>query len=162
MGKIILAIFAIMFSPCLLALLPDRQRQRGRQIDRPDPTSWKDGSDADAENSPFCDFCETPHVLTEKERKAEFDRQQAAFDVEFLIEQIDILYGEYHEITADLDILSGKIDIAEDMHEVDKLKRYYKEREKLNKALMSVSAKIHNTEKKLRSAQFKAGLEITC
>ena len=162
MHKIILLIFAIMLSPCLLALLPDQQHKRSRPIGRQDPTPWADGADDSGENSAFCDFRETPHVLTEKERKAEFDRQQAAFDVDFLIGQIDILYGEYHEITSDLDILSGKIDIAEDMHEVDKLKRYYKDREKLNKSLLSVSAKIHNTEKKLRSAQFKAGMQVTC
>jgi len=100
--------------------------------------------------------------ISEKERKAEFDRQQAELDVGFFTEQIDILYDEYHSIKDDLDILTAKIDIAKDLREVDKLKRYYKQRDKLNKNLFAVSGKIHTAERRLRSAQYKAGIEITC
>lgn len=99
---------------------------------------------------------------SEKERKWLFDRQQALLDADFLVGQLDILYQEYHGIIDDLDIVAGRIKIKEAMREVDKLKREYKERDQLNKRLLTVSGRIHNTEKKLRTAQFKAGLEITC
>ena len=101
-------------------------------------------------------------VRIAKEKRAEFEVNQAVLDVEFYISRLDDLYTEYHSIQEDLDILGGKIDIAEDMHGVDKLKRLYKQRDKIKKNMQTVLERIHNTEKKLRSAQYKAGIEITC
>lgn len=99
---------------------------------------------------------------TEKERKKAFDRQQALLDVEYYIGQVDSLYSEYHTINEDLQNLSMEIAVSQAMREVDKTKRHYKDRAKLEKKLRSLDASIHTAEKRLRSAQFKAGIEITC
>lgn len=78
MGKIILIIFAIMFSPCLLRFLPDpKSRQPLTEEETPEVT-----------------FCDAPPVMTEKERKAKFAKEEASSQKQYIdhrLEQIDYL-----------------------------------------------------------------------
>ncbi len=165
---LIVFILVLFVVPHVLSILPDAKGQRhvksntGTQevLSAGFVDDDNDEDDSEEDNEEYDLWSYDDQFVTEKDRKADFDQKQAAVDVEFLTGQLDILNEEYWSIKEDLDILEGKISIAQDMNEVDKLKRHYKERDKLNKNLFTVNNKIHNTEKKLRVAQFKAGQRI--
>lgn len=178
MFKIVLLIFATIFAPVwiswILELFPKKEKATEP---KKNPCFFLTYPAQDTEDL-FCDLADdldletgedgsvtvTCEVLTrsEKEQKAEFNRQQAQLDVDFLIGQLDSMYDEYHDIEEDMKVLAAQIRIGEAMHEVDKLKRHYKEQTRLNKQLRTVANQIHNTEKKLHTAQFKAGLQVCC
>ena len=99
---------------------------------------------------------------TEKERRTEFYKQQAVLDADFLIEQIDDLYRELRSVEENI---SGQEQRAADFEAVrkyDSAKKCIAVRDRLLKRRRTLLGQIHGMEKKLRTAQFKAGQKVAC
>lgn len=99
-------------------------------------------------------------VLTEKERKAEFDKQQAALRIPFLIQKIDNLYSDYNVIAETIEEVNQELKAAIGSKHLDKEKRLKSNLAMLNKRERTLSEQIYKAEEALRLAQFKAGTKI--
>lgn len=166
---VVFIVFGLILSPFLLRLLPDKPKRKRPASPEPDPSFCEvledvteTDDDTDDDSSTFCDDSEIEYIPTEKERKEEFMRYQAECEVHHLIRTLDNLIEDYHSTKEDIKILKDKISITKDPREAKKLSSLLRDLEKSKKHLGVVDEKIYATEKKLRAAQFKAGMEITC
>ena len=99
----------------------------------------------------------------EKQRKAEAERQQAANDSEFYVEQIDKLYSMLWELDADLDKAREVCRYDNEMNKhgaviAEKIvNKHRADRDKLARKVMQLENAIHAKEAKLNKARLVAG-----
>ena len=100
----------------------------------------------------------------EKQRKAEAERQQAANDSEFYVEQIDKLYSMLWELDADLDKAREVCRYDNEMNKhgavvAEKIvNKHRADRDKLARKVMQLENAIHAKEAKLNKARLVAGV----
>lgn len=98
----------------------------------------------------------------EIERKKQFEIEQAEFDASFFERRLDALFAEYWEIKDQIAEAEENVKGYEQARHYERASKERKEIAKLQKKLSSLDSTIHNTEKKLRAAQYKAGKQVLC
>ena len=166
--SILLLVFGTIFAPFFigkfLSLFPAKSKQepqdRFQQIIF-EPLPFVDEDDL-LDN--YEQYAEPPvqETVNEKERKAEFYRQQALLDADFLISQVDDMYREIRDIDEQINAAEEDINGCEARRDYENQKAKIKERDRLMKRRRTLAGQIHGTEKKLRNAQFKAGQRVAC
>lgn len=96
----------------------------------------------------------------EAARKKQFDKEQAEFDVDFLERRLDSLNVEYWDVKDRIAAFEDSIRFLEMQRNYSKADKERKELARLEKKLRSLDADLHATEKRLRTAQYKAGRKI--
>lgn len=97
---------------------------------------------------------------TQRQRKTEAERQQAAADEAFLIEQIDKLYQMLWEADEDLELARQNCQHDNEMNRAgavvaDKVvNKHRADRDKLAKKVMNLERQIHAFESKLNKCRF--------
>ena len=168
MRSVVIWIYIIIFSPYLigwlLALLQSPTAQTQQKRDIPPLVLNPDQFDPDEFLDTVEEYGGTPvsAPVSEKDRRAEFNHQQAVLDMDFLVGQIDDLYRELNLVEEDIARADRKARECELVGKYETAKKQIKERDRLMKRRRTLSGQIHGMEKKLRIAQFKAGQKLTC